>query len=93
MVMKFINVIATIALIAFLATAVWFMNKTEYLSPFKSSSNTEQILNKEETKEKTGFENADMTPINESKPGSNSVFSYNFLFNLLYKFAYGELKR
>jgi hypothetical protein len=93
--MKPLRTIATITLVASLAIATLFIKTSVSNSTFFSKNSIkEQVSNKEGSNETRGFEEpADNVPLKESNPGSTSVFNYNFLFNLLYKFAHGELTR
>jgi hypothetical protein len=92
--MKPLKAIATFVLIAILAMAAFFIkSSTDNSSFLPEDGNKEHVLYKEGSTEKLGFEEHAESTVNDGHQGASSVFSYNFLFNLIYKFAYGQLQR
>jgi hypothetical protein len=81
------TIAATLVLFFIVATLLFTVQvKVNHYSSDKST--TEVLVTME-----ANSEDPHMTQMNENKSKSASVFNYNFLFNLLYKFAYGELTR
>lgn len=92
--MKFLKIFpAFLLLVLLLATAVYIKNQNA-IEIFYPSARHEKIVAKEDSAYHDDFsENTQIQRIRSDKSGSVTMFDFNFLFNLLYKFAQGELKR
>jgi hypothetical protein len=90
--MKPQKAIAILAFLTLLVTAAFFSTiPAKKASFFMEDSNKEHALYKEGSNEKFGFE--EHAEVHDGHQRNSPVFNYNFLFNLLYKFAYGQLQR